>query len=256
MSAQHVLIEVTQREIGGESVQSADARQLHSFLAIAKDFNQWMREQIARARLVSNRDYLPYETVVQLPSGAKHRKECALTIEAAKHIAMMSGSEKGFEVREYFIECERRLKHNAPPVDLNDPTFLRTMLLGYTEKVIELQAKVAEQEPKVNALQRIAESEGSFCISDAAKMLKMPPRKLFSRLTEIRWIFRRPGCSAWLGYQDKVQAGLLVHKSTLIQRDDGTDKIAEQVRITGRGMARLAERFECHVEAVEAKAAA
>ncbi|CAB3784554.1 phage antirepressor KilAC domain-containing protein [Pararobbsia alpina] len=128
----------------------------------------------------------------------------------------------------------------APAIDLNDPAFLRSTLLTYTEKVIALEAKIIEQEPKVNALRRIAEAEGSFCISDAAKMLQMPPKQLFTRLNEMRWIFKRPGCAVWLGYQDKTQAGLLVHKSTLVTREDGTEKVAEQVRITGRGIARVA----------------
>ncbi|MDO3562714.1 Bro-N domain-containing protein [Ralstonia pseudosolanacearum] len=35
--------------------------------------------------------------------------------------------------------------------DLSDPASLRTLLLGYTEKVLELEAAVAEQAPKVEA---------------------------------------------------------------------------------------------------------
>jgi phage regulator Rha-like protein len=139
----------------------------------------------------------------------------------------------------------------APAIDLNDPAFLRSTLLTYAEKVIALEAKITEQEPKVNALRRIAEAEGSFCISDAAKMLQMPPRQLFIRLNEMRWIFKRLGCAVWLGYQDKTQAGLLVHKSTLVTREDGTEKVAEQVRITGRGIARVATLLGAAVVEVE-----
>jgi len=45
---------------------------------------------------------------------------------------MMSGCDKGFEVRDYFIECERRAKN--PLAALNDPAAMRSLLLTYTEK--------------------------------------------------------------------------------------------------------------------------
>lgn len=113
-----------------------------------------------------------------------------------------------------------------------------------TDQNIALRETVAEQEPKVNALRRIAEAEGSFCLTDAAKMLKLAPRQFFEYMQANGYIFKRPGCAVWLGYQDKVQAGLLVHKSTVVTRDDGTEKVAEQVRITGRGIARIAEKLD------------
>jgi phage anti-repressor protein len=37
-----------------------------------------------------------------------------LTVEVSKHIGMLSGTDKGFEVREYFIECERRARGVEP----------------------------------------------------------------------------------------------------------------------------------------------
>ncbi|MFJ1253839.1 phage antirepressor KilAC domain-containing protein [Cupriavidus sp. CuC1] len=43
------------------------------------------------------------------------------------------------------------------------------------EKAQELSAIVAEQTPKVEALDRIATAGGSFCIRDAAKALQMRP---------------------------------------------------------------------------------
>ncbi|KAB0670591.1 hypothetical protein F6V30_10675 [Oryzomonas sagensis] len=61
-----------------------------------------------RARLVENRNYLLTEKGEQLPGGMKHLKEYYLTTDSAKHIAKMSRPDKGFEVRDYFIECERR----------------------------------------------------------------------------------------------------------------------------------------------------
>lgn len=57
----------------------------------------------------------------QRPTGGRPRRECYLTLEAAKHIAMLAGTEKGFDVREYFIECERRAKRGLALPDFSNP---------------------------------------------------------------------------------------------------------------------------------------
>lgn len=53
----------------------------------------------------------------------------------------------------------------------------------------------------------------------------------------------RPGASGWLGYQHRVQQGLVEHKVGTFTRADGSEKVTEQVRITAKGLARLAETF-------------
>ncbi|AIO28456.1 phage antirepressor KilAC domain-containing protein [Burkholderia cepacia] len=106
----------------------------------------------------------------------------------------------------------------------------------------DLDAKVAEQAPKVEMLGRIAEAEGSMCIRDAASTLQMQPSKLTAWLHANGWIYHRAGKSGWLAYHDKQQAGYLVHKSTpYTDRVTGDERVSEQVRITMRGLTRLGE---------------
>lgn len=102
------LVPVGTSTIGGATVQTTSARDIYAFLEIGKDFSAWVKAQIARARLVENRDYTCSPSRVSSPSGAKHTIEYHLTLDAGKHVGMLSETEKGFEVREYFIECERR----------------------------------------------------------------------------------------------------------------------------------------------------
>lgn len=137
------LVDVFEAEIGGVKMRAADARELHAFLGVARDFNQWLREQIDRARLVDGRDYLTYEDVVQLPSGAKRRKECTLSLDAAKHIGMMSGTNKGFEVRDYFIACERKLLEGVT-MQPKVPETYAAALRELADKVDENRALRAE----------------------------------------------------------------------------------------------------------------
>lgn len=124
---------------------------------------------------------------------------------------------------------------------LNDPEFLRGTLLTYSEKVIALEHKVDEMLPDVEALDRIAKAEGSMCITNAAKILQVQPKYLFSLLSESHWIYRRTGGRSWLPYQDKIQSGVLESKVTTVTRSDGSEKVVEQVLITPKGITKLAK---------------
>lgn len=127
-----------------------------------------------------------------------------------------------------------------PMALLRDPHALRAMLLGYSEENIQLKTAVAELAPKAEALDRIEHSDGSFCLTDAAKVLQVQPRKLTARLQQMGWIYRRPMGSGWLAYQDRLALGLMEHKVTTGEKTDGTEWVSTQVRITAKGIARLA----------------
>lgn len=111
------LIPVSQSSINSQAVQTVNARDLHSFLGINKDFSNWIKDQIQRARLKENQDFIVFAEKGENLKGGRPSLEYHLTIEAGKHIGMMSGSDKGFEVRDYFIECERQAKQLALPAD-------------------------------------------------------------------------------------------------------------------------------------------
>ena len=235
----NALIPVQNGNIGGEPVQTVNARELHEFLGVGRDFSSWVKDQIGRARLVEGRDYLLTEKGEQLPSGTKYLKDYHLTIDAAKHVAMMSGSDKGFEVRDYFIECERIARN--PVANLSRTELLR-LALDSEERRAELEQKVAEDAPKVDVYERLVGAEGTVCMRDAAKALQVRPTDLKNLLVVQRWIYGRPGHSGWLAYQDRIQQGYLVHKvNTFTDQNTGDERIKEQVRITAKGLARLAK---------------
>jgi hypothetical protein len=62
-------------------------------------------------------------------------------------------------------------------------------------------------------------------------------------LNQGHWIYKRAGNSHWLGYQEKVQSGYLEHKVTEVTRGDGSTKITEQVRVTPKGLTKLAKQL-------------
>lgn len=138
-------------------------------------------------------------------------------------------------------ELERKVRSIDPLAALNDPAAMRGLLLTYTEKVLALEAKNTELSHKADALDRIATADGSLSITEAAKGLQMRPKDLFDYLQRNGWIYRRTGGQSFLGYQSKTTAGLLEHKITTILRADGSEKVTEQVRITARGLSKLAQ---------------
>lgn len=139
------------------------------------------------------------------------------------------------------MEAEvRRLAQSGPAVDLNDPAQLRGLLLNYSAKTEQLERRVQELLPSEAALDRISQADGSLCITDAAKALQMRPKDLFEWLRQNGWIYKRAGGSGDLGYQSKTSSGLMEHKVTTVLRADGSEKVTEQVRVTAKGLTKLA----------------
>jgi len=134
--------------------------------------------------------------------------------------------------------------YGDPMKALADPDALRGLLLTYTEKVIALEAKVAEQAPKVEAMKRLEGADGAMCVTDAAKTLNVRPKELFAFLSANKWLYKRAGTKHWVGYQDKIQTGLVEMTEYLATKPDGTEQVYPRAKITAKGLAKLATVFE------------
>jgi anti-repressor protein len=240
------LIPVVTAEIGGQPITAVDARELHGFLEVGRDFTNWIKDRIEQYGFIEGQDFTVFDSPNSADQsgrgGDRRSKRYAISLDMAKELSMVERNEKGKQARQYFIECERRAKSAPDPMAvLNDPAAMRGLLLTYSEKVLNLESKVAEQAPKVAALDRLSGANGAVCITTAAKDLQVGPQELFRWLQANGWIYRRPGGSGWLAYQTRLQQGVLTHKVTTIERNDGTSKQTEQVLVTPKGLARLAE---------------
>lgn len=108
-----------------------------------------------------------------------------------------------------------------------------------------LHQVIQQQAPKVQALERLAGTHGSICITTAAKQLGVGPLKLFKWLSDNRWIYRRAAFSAWSAYQPRLTAGLLEHKLVKVGKGSEEDlKVVEQVMVTRKGITTLAEQLQ------------
>lgn len=244
------LIKIWHERIGDDDQSNAvSARELHALLGVRKDFTNWFKDQAFRAKLVDGKHFvLLAEKGEQTGRGGHNRVDYLVLMESAKHIAMMAGTDKGCEVRDYFIECERRAHATAPTVGfdvaamLANPATMLKLIGGYCQQIVEANECIAVMEPKVQALERITASEGSLCLTDSAKHLGVKRTCLIDYLSANQWIYRREG-TTWLAYDAKRHQGLLETKTTVITVEGRPDKSVSQTRITPKGLAKLAEIF-------------
>lgn len=138
---------------------------------------------------------------------------------------------------------------STPEAALNNPATLRHLLLENVEKVLALEATVNDLKPKADSYAFLTRTDGTMCITDAAKALNLRPKDLFQYLQTERWIYRRAGNGHFVGFQSKIGQGLIDHRVEEVTRSDGSTKITEQVRITAKGMAKLGEVFGQQVAA-------
>lgn len=141
-------------------------------------------------------------------------------------------------IRAYDALVTRPAQALAVPQSL--PEALR-LAADLAEQKAQAEAALAIAAPKAEALDRLTRADGGCCITNAAKDLQIRPKDLFSLLSERKWIYRRTGGSGWLAYQDRLQQGVLEHKVTTVSRSDGTEKVIEQVLVTPKGLAKLAQ---------------
>lgn len=103
------LIPVFNGEIDGIPQQLCDARDLHSFLEISSIFSNWIHRRIAHYGFVEGEDFFPF---LEKSSGGRPGTGFHLTIDTAKELAMVEKTEKGRQVRRYFIDMERQARES------------------------------------------------------------------------------------------------------------------------------------------------
>lgn len=116
------LIPVASRPIGGEAVLSANARELHEYLAVETEFKDWMPRRIDEYGFEEGKDFCSF---LSESTGGRRPKEYIVSLDMAKELAMVERSPKGKEARMYFIECERKANNGLPAIPASLPEALR-----------------------------------------------------------------------------------------------------------------------------------
>ncbi|ENC0691786.1 antA/AntB antirepressor family protein [Escherichia coli] len=112
------LIPVFEGTISNEPTLLVNARDLHGFLEVGKDFSNWIRARINEYGFVEHLDYILFSPNLAKTLG-RRRKDYHLTLDTAKELAMVERNEKGRQIRRYFIECEKKLRQSLLPAPMN-----------------------------------------------------------------------------------------------------------------------------------------
>lgn len=243
------LIRVAPRAIGTNDVQAVNARDLHAFLEVGKDFSNWIKNRIEQYGFERGRDF---ETLAQTGErenqGLNGRIDYFVTLDMAKELSMVERNEKGKQARQYFLECERRARE--APV-LNPANLSRLQLIELAMKAEQerleaeearalLENRVVELEPKAAALDRISAGGEAVTFTQAAKVLGVKRNYLTTFMHANGWVYRQNG--SWVAYDQQIRSGRLVYKEATYTDDEtGQERCKPYCHITPKGLTRLAE---------------
>ncbi len=163
------LIKVTEQN--GEQLVSA--RELYEFLELDKSqWARWTKKNIEEI-FEENQEYQRLDIV----SNGNNTTEYILKLDVAKELAMLSRSEKGKEIRKYFIELEKAW---------NSPEKIMARALQIANHQIETYKQQIEyQKPLVEFADKMLGSKDSLLTRVYAKLLndeglKIGEKKLYS----------------------------------------------------------------------------
>lgn len=132
------------------------------------------------------------------------------------------------------------LEAAAPPApDLSDPHALRGLLLQYSEKVIELDAKIAADAPKVRFAEIIRAVDGVCHIGEFCKTLKIGRNKMFRLLKADKILME-----SRMPYQKYIDKGYFsVIEQKPYTNSKGETHVTFTTMVTGAGQVFLAKRY-------------
>lgn len=99
------LINVTSAVINGYEQPAVNARELWEKLGSKQDFSTWIKNRLADFE--EEIDFTVHKIVDGKNDGKFKPIEYTLTLDTAKHLAMLERNENGKKIRQYFINVER-----------------------------------------------------------------------------------------------------------------------------------------------------
>lgn len=137
------LLLVTSQPIGQKSIPAVSARDLHHGLGVHRQFANWIQQHISRHEWVEGTDYGVFNADVKNPQGGRPTIDYALSIQMAEHIAMMTRTEKGRQIREWFRTKRDELttmQHHPLPQTKGD------LLVHFAEAYRDLERRTTQLE--------------------------------------------------------------------------------------------------------------
>ena len=215
-------------------------RQLHEALGVNSNYTTWF-DRMTEYGFVENQDYVLLSNFGnQTGRGGHNKVDHAIKLDMAKEIAMIQRTDRGKEVRQYFIQVEK---------DFNSPEKImaRALLLA-DKKIQKLETQIEADKPKILFADAVSASHSSILVGELAKLIsqngyKIGANRLFAWLRENGFLIKRKGSDWNMPTQRSMEMGLFEIKETNIQHPDGHVTITKTSKVTGKGQQYFINKF-------------
>lgn len=226
--------------------QMVSARELHSALEVSKRFSAWF--ETYSNTFIEGEDYKGAYLKVQSNQygGEKELQDYNMTVDMAKHICLMSRTEKGKQCRQYLIDLEKAW---------NTPEQVMARALRIADRQIEelkshnlqLEQKIEADKPKTIFADAVSTSKTSILVGDLAKLIcqngyQIGQKRLFSWLRDNGYLVKS-GSSYNMPMQRYVEQGLFEVKESNVQNPDGSVRTTRTTKVTGKGQVYFVNKF-------------
>lgn len=226
---------------------TVSARELHKALGIEKRFSAWFETN--SQGFIENEDFTGAYLQVQSNQygGTKDLQDYDLSVDMAKHICLMSRTDKGKQCRQYLIDLEKAW---------NTPEQVMARALKIADKEIEklkhsnavLLEDNERMKPKEIFADAVSTSHTSILVGDLAKLLKqngvdIGQKRLFEWLRSNGYLIKRKGSDWNMPTQRSMEMGLFDIKESTINNPDGSVRINRTTKVTGKGQQYFINKF-------------
>ena len=214
-------------------------RQLHEALGVKTEYKKWF-SRMTEYGFNENEDFLKVTQKCLTSSTGQNTTDHIIKLDMAKEIAMIQRTNKGKEVRQYFIQVEK---------DFNSPEkIMARALLMADKKIHKLETQIEADKPKVLFADAVSASHTSILVGDLAKLIsqngfKIGANRLFSWLRDNGYLIKKRGASWNMPTQKSMELGLFEIKETNIQHADGHISINKTSKVTGKGQQYFINKF-------------
>ena len=176
-------------EVNENNEPTVNGRMLHAFLEVKEKYTQWFTRK--SKGFIENIDFVPYSEKTESggASGFKVIFNHKLTLDMAKHLAMMQQNEKGMIARQYFIDIGK--KWNSPEMIMSRALAIANKnLLMKDEQILKLVAENTEMKPKADYFDELVERNTLTNFRETAKLLHIGQNKFIDWLLNKKFIYR------------------------------------------------------------------
>lgn len=226
--------------------QVVSARELHEALGVEKRFSAWFETN--SQGFVEGEDFTGAYLKVQSNQygGEKEIQDYNLSVDMAKHICLMSRTDKGKACRQYLIDVEKAW--NTPEQVMARALKIANQTIdSLKENNIRLIEANERMKPKEIFADAVATSKTSILVGDLAKLIcqngyQIGQKRLFDWLRSNGYLVKS-GSSYNMPMQRYVEQGLFEVKESNVQNPDGSVRTTRTTKVTGKGQVYFVNKF-------------